>query len=309
MKTLKYLTCIYILFFSTEIFSQDQSILVYDPNEVSSSFQYTLSQLTEDTVFVANTIDENINNFDALFLFLGYPHVLTNEEGDKLISFTGNHKPIYIYSKLGEQNIDSVDFWNYIGITSIEGLLVSVLVDSVTGVDSGFTQNVVIDTSFMSGYIPIVSGDVDSILIGRADGWEVNTTFRSSNDSLSVIVDLYNLIDDYGFLQSVLEYFKLIPPMDVNEDFNSIYNFKLLQNYPNPFNPTTRLQYTISSVQFVSLKVFDILGKEVKTLVNEEKPKGEYETEFNGSGLPSGIYFYTLRAGEFVQTKKMMLIK
>lgn len=91
-------------------------------------------------------------------------------------------------------------------------------------------------------------------------------------------------------------------------------NITLLQNYPNPFNPNTSIQYAVSSRQFVSLKVYDVLGSEVATLVNEELPAGEYEVEFNShSGevrnLPSGIYFYQIKAGSFIQTKKMILIK
>ena len=86
-------------------------------------------------------------------------------------------------------------------------------------------------------------------------------------------------------------------------------NYILYQNYPNPFNPTTSLQYAIVSRQFVTLKVFDLLGREVATLVNEEKSAGEYEVEFNGTELPSGIYFYQLKAGGIIQTKKMILLK
>jgi hypothetical protein len=85
--------------------------------------------------------------------------------------------------------------------------------------------------------------------------------------------------------------------------------FQLSQNYPNPFNPTTSLQYIIGSRQFVTLKVYNLLGKEIATLVNEEKPAGEYEVEFNGIEVPSGIYFYELKAGSFTQTKKMILMK
>jgi Secretion system C-terminal sorting domain len=85
--------------------------------------------------------------------------------------------------------------------------------------------------------------------------------------------------------------------------------FSLSQNYPNPFNPVTSMQYTIGNRQLVTLKVYDILGREIATLVNEEKPAGEYEVEFNGTNLPNGIYFYQLNAGEFSETKKMVLIK
>jgi len=85
--------------------------------------------------------------------------------------------------------------------------------------------------------------------------------------------------------------------------------FVLYQNYPNPFNPVTSIQYSISSRQFVTLIVYDVLGKEVTTLVNDEKQPGVYEVEFNASNLSTGIYFYQLKAGSFVQTKKMILAK
>jgi hypothetical protein len=85
--------------------------------------------------------------------------------------------------------------------------------------------------------------------------------------------------------------------------------FSLGQNYPNPFNPVTSLQYAIGSRQYVTLKVFDVLGNEVATLVNEEKPAGRYELVWNAVNLPSGVYFYQLKAVEFAETKKMILLK
>jgi hypothetical protein len=93
-----------------------------------------------------------------------------------------------------------------------------------------------------------------------------------------------------------------------------IDGFKLEQNYPNPFNPSTVISYRLPVTSNVTLKVYDILGNEVVTLVNEEKRTGEYEVEFNnhlvkGRNLPSGIYFYRLIAGQFSETMKMILIK
>ncbi len=94
---------------------------------------------------------------------------------------------------------------------------------------------------------------------------------------------------------------------------NLLSDFTLYQNYPNPFNPATRIEYAISSNQFVTLKIYDVLGKEVATLVDEEKPAGVYEVEFNPASSiknpASGIYFYQLKAGEYVETKKMLLLK
>ncbi|MCB0727479.1 MAG: T9SS type A sorting domain-containing protein [Ignavibacteriae bacterium] len=91
---------------------------------------------------------------------------------------------------------------------------------------------------------------------------------------------------------------------------NSIADkFELSQNYPNPFNPTTNLEFGISELGFVSLKVYNASGKEVQTLVNEKMPAGKYSVTFDGSNLSSGIYFYKLESGGFVETKSMILLK
>lgn len=97
------------------------------------------------------------------------------------------------------------------------------------------------------------------------------------------------------------------------EQANIINSFSLEQNYPNPFNPYTVIQYSIGSKQFVQLKVYDVLGNEVATLVDEYKNAGTHKVEFNSSAissqLASGIYFYQLKAGDYIQTKKMILIR
>lgn len=101
---------------------------------------------------------------------------------------------------------------------------------------------------------------------------------------------------------------------DVEDEQEIISSFNLEQNYPNPFNPVTSIKYVVGSLSYVTLKVYDVLGNEIATLVNEELSAGEYEVTFDShSGevrnLTSGIYFYTLRAGSFVQTMKMILLK
>ncbi|MCW8806103.1 MAG: T9SS type A sorting domain-containing protein [Ignavibacteriaceae bacterium] len=95
-----------------------------------------------------------------------------------------------------------------------------------------------------------------------------------------------------------------------DNSFNrTISNFTLYQNYPNPFNPTTNIKFQIAHSGFVSLKVYDILGNAITTIINEEKPVGNYEVEFNATDFPSGIYFYQLKTGVFFQTKKMVYLK
>jgi len=212
MKAIKYFICFILLTFSSEILSQDQSILIFDPNGVSASFQSTLSQLTEDSVFVVDTLDDAVFNYDGLFLFINPPFALSQEVGNRLVQYTSGNKPVYLFTGIILEGLDTIAFWNHIGIDEMYGLLLSVPIDTVFGVPGEFTEGVVIDTSFMSGLIPVIVGSVDSILIGDAEFWEVNTTYISGYDSLKVIIDLYNLIDDEGFLRRVLEFFELQPP-------------------------------------------------------------------------------------------------
>jgi hypothetical protein len=100
------------------------------------------------------------------------------------------------------------------------------------------------------------------------------------------------------------------------EDIAIADGFKLMQNYPNPFNPTTKIRYQIPASlnpskggTLITLKVYDILGREITTLVNKEQSSGVYEIEFDGSELSSGIYVYQLRAGNLIQNKKMVLLR
>ncbi len=131
-------------------------------------------------------------------------------------------------------------------------------------------------------------------------------------------------VDDSGYIYAGTYngtiYKSLFTTVDVNEkEISQPETFTLYQNYPNPFNPTTKIKFSVpagvGTRRGVSLRVFDILGREVATLVNEEKPAGDYEVEFpnvetgHAPSLPSGIYFYQLRVGDFSTTKKMILLR
>ena len=85
--------------------------------------------------------------------------------------------------------------------------------------------------------------------------------------------------------------------------------YALAQNYPNPFNPTTKTQFTIVDPELPIVKVYDVLGREVSTLVNEVKEPGTHTVTFDGSNLASGVYFYLLKAGSLVETKKLLLLR
>ncbi|MBK7378339.1 MAG: T9SS type A sorting domain-containing protein [Ignavibacteriales bacterium] len=112
--------------------------------------------------------------------------------------------------------------------------------------------------------------------------------------------------DETSNIQKIRFYF--------NEEKNiyvdrSVLNFALSQNIPNPFNPNTSISYSIPENAFVALKIYDVLGNEVEVLINEQKEPGNYQIDFNASELSSGIYYYTLTAGNFTSTKKMILVK
>jgi len=107
-----------------------------------------------------------------------------------------------------------------------------------------------------------------------------------------------------------LAYIESSPTNVEDDDFGNFPNeFVLFQNYPNPFNPSTSIKFQISNPEFVSLKVYDVLGREVAILINEEKQPGVYEMQFNASSFSSGIYYYKLVSGSFIETKKMIFLK
>ena len=137
---------------------------------------------------------------------------------------------------------------------------------------------------------------IDVIFQPVQEGTFDDTIFVSSNDVLYPLkkVTLHGQSSITGVGESISE-----QPL----------KFELQQNYPNPFNPSTTIKYQIPTAGLVSLKVYDVLGNEVATLVNEDKGAGSYKVEYNASVLSSGIYFYRMHAGSFTQARKMILLK
>lgn len=111
--------------------------------------------------------------------------------------------------------------------------------------------------------------------------------------------DFYNATEGQGIVSGIISFGSTVNPDE----------FKLFQNYPNPFNPVTQIGYELTKGSKISLKIYDILGKEIRTLVSEFQPAGNYKITFDGEGLSSGAYIYKLSAGEFSLTKRMTLLK
>lgn len=124
----------------------------------------------------------------------------------------------------------------------------------------------------------------------------------------------FNIFDDTFSSSSIgsyalIDHLSLGGTSDVEQINHNPSDYSLKQNYPNPFNPTTAIEFSIPQESFVQLKVFDILGNEVATLAKDNYAAGTYKSDFSGENLPSGLYIARISAGNFVQTRKMMLLK
>lgn len=184
--------------------------------------------------------------------------------------------------------------------------------------------------SFISSYSDIRFGELNGVYTYEhelqfqlgADADELTLAWEQPEGVVIIIQDMFGgIIIEEDFMPGSNEFIltnlsisslKIIAAYSeltsVEED-NKQLDFILYQNYPNPFNPTTIIEYSVPNSVFVSMKIYDILGREIKTLVNEDKSAGRYEVSFDGSELSSGIYIYGLKAGDFYKTRKLLLLK
>jgi photosystem II stability/assembly factor-like uncharacterized protein len=160
--------------------------------------------------------------------------------------------------------------------------------------------------------------------VNQSKGWTVGgvgTLYSTTNAGQNWVLESTPTIQDINSIHSFDEVnawavgnigaivTNYTPTTGIESNGNNVTNFMLEQNYPNPFNPSTRISFNLLSREFVTLKVYNALGSEVATLLKENLPGGYYEIEFNGYGLQSGVYFYELSSNNFVETKKMLLLK
>lgn len=146
-------------------------------------------------------------------------------------------------------------------------------------------------TSYTDNGVTITGGKFDPSVYYKITAFDTEELESGYSNEVSV---KSNTISKEGFL---------------NEFVQDNLSYHLADAYPNPFNPQTKIHYSISEDGHVLLVVYDLMGKEIETLINEDETKGRYSVNFNASNLPSGIYFYTLFSGNFFKTKKMMLLK
>ena len=171
-----------------------------------------------------------------------------------------------------------------------------------------------------NGFLVIIVDDTAASGFGLSSSGE-KVWFENASGTIIDSVDLVAVTDtaaSFGRTPNGSANWQILVPRtrgtsntltSVDDDFTTISEYRLNQNYPNPFNPTTTISFTIPTTSNVSLKVFNILGKEVATIVNETKNAGNYSVKFDAGSLSSGIYFYQLTTDNFTATKKFTLLK
>lgn len=188
-------------------------------------------------------------------------------------------------------------------ITQIPGIIGFIEYANGYIYSTGFNTNKIYKTS-MSGQTTVLAGTGAT---GQTNGNASVATFNGPNGIVASLGGDSLFISDYNARS-----LRVISNVTVGIANVSSYtptDFILSQNYPNPFNPVTKISFELRVKSDVTVKVYDILGNDLKTLVNENKSAGRYEVEFNGEGLSSGIYYYKLTAGDFSETKSMVLLK
>ena len=214
---------------------------------------------------------------------------------------------------------NGIYFWQYYCKIATDSSYNTLYVSSDMGlfrsIDDGDNWTRILDVSSSKGLV-LAS---DNEIYYSANGYKV---LHSTDGGTSWKEETEGLEDELtGFAQTQNReifassrgggVYKYLPETTDNEEgFSNIPDeYKLEQNYPNPFNPTTKIKYQIHEPCMVELIVYDLLGREIKKLVNEYKPAGSYDIVFDGSNLSSGVYFYNLKSGNYIETKKMVLLR
>jgi pimeloyl-ACP methyl ester carboxylesterase len=214
-------------------------------------------------------------------------------------------------SEIFKENIDTVDFGD-VQVFNIVGHDYLTIGKNKETLDPIFNWIVIEDERNLNGdfTVPLrsaelINGEIFENTYYVSD--TIHSGIPSSPHTLEILLGVFSDPPITYFPQYSNPPYSYIT--DVIDDFDIINSFHLSQNYPNPFNPITTIRYQLPVSGIVTLKLYDVLGNEIATLVNEEKSVGIYQITFYGGNLPSGAYFYQLRTEGFVETKKMLLLK
>ncbi len=274
----------------------------------SKTFVESFSNTGHDFVFLRASLSDNTTNIDDI-----YPGIFADwDVGNYNLNRGGYDTTRNLFYMYENGGAGDASYYSIMGI-AIDG--VSMAPNAMRGT---VTDSIAWD--YWALYDLMTSTVFDTI---TTDGdYRMYTCFGpfSFPAGSTLVIDVAivagtSLSDLLANADDAKSYWQLVLPVET--ETNNHFTFNLDQNYPNPFNPATIIKYQIPELSFVTLKIYDVLGGEVATVISEEKPLGNYEVEFNASELSSGIYFYQLQAGSpstssgqsFVETKKMVLLR
>lgn len=269
--------------------SYTQQILTLDSAIIQSNGSYLLAKVPSDsTDIMAFQDDEDA----AAFVPTYYISTIYWQNSTTLFPTSNlTNIDINVYRKVseGDNKFTSGKVFNGTSDILITGLKDAIIYSKVGNLFKGYSKS-----NSLGNY------KIDSLAAGAHEIIVDRIGFNSQSKMVNVVSPG---LDTVNFTMNLY----LTPIIKISEITPE--NFSLFQNYPNPFNPSSIIKYQIAKFGFVTLKIYDVLGKEVVTLANENQQPGIYEVDFDGRNCPSGIYFYKLTAGEFSETRKMVLLK
>lgn len=285
-----------------------------NPNECYFTFYDSVYRSTDGgSTFRSISVPDSAEPYQPLSLFELSPH-------DSNVAFSANFQRTYRSSDRGNTWVEILNAaMGAIEFHPTNQQVIYALIDSsiYKSTNAGELWSILVSGSFTS--LEISKEDPDILFAGTQTGGLFKSTNAGSswtlyNNTFATlpIRGLYHLSGDTVIVCSVFGVFKVFAPftVGVEEDDTGVPKwFELCQNYPNPFNPYTNFEFRISKSEFVSLKVYDPLGREVATLVNGVKHPRDYQLSWDATGMSSGVYFYRMTAGAFVQTRKLVLLK
>jgi hypothetical protein len=295
----------------------------------SNMFDFTIgSNVAANTALAANLkimMDTSTVYSQRVYVLVGPGNVLVNDDAEGTFGNWVTNQGWGITSS--QSNSPTHSFTdsptgNYANSANNSMTIANALnVDSSQVVSVSFFHKYATEEGYDFGYVE-VSNNIDTAwqivksYTGTLSAWTLQTVdispYISSAANIRIRFRLYSdgfQTADGWYVDDIKIHNYRVGLVGINSNTELVNSFSLEQNYPNPFNPVTVIRYSLFENRFTSLKIFDALGKEVATLVNEKQTSGNYNVSFNGINLSSGVYFYKLTAGDFVDVKRMVLIK
>jgi len=239
--------------------------------------------------YIYKSDDNGENWVESLSGVQDYTVEYLSSEGDYVFAILHNWNYPFQDSSIGLYTDDNGINWYNLNVSSLGSHVNSI--------------------NFYNGNVIVVGTDTSGVFLSYDFGnnWISTGTGLSDNVIKGIVLNPDGLLlcgtENEGIFIADLN------PTNVDDINSRSMMYSLQQNYPNPFNPITKIKFFIPHSEIVQIKVYDILGREVKTLLSEFKSTGSYETEFDATGLPSGVYYYRIQSGDFVETKKMVLLR